>query len=198
LRAFRSGEPVLASGKEIVDTSMRTHVYSVVHLPMKGRDSIAGVLSVGARREAAFASDDVAFLTQVAHQVAIAIENARTFSEVSDQKKPSYAREKLYLEGELRSELKFEEIVGRSEALRRVLEQIEIVAPTDSTVLIYGETGSGKELIARAVHNLSARKSGAFVKLNCAAIPTGLLESELFRPRERGVYRRHRPADRTI
>jgi formate hydrogenlyase transcriptional activator len=186
LRAFRSGEPVLASGKEIVDTSMRTHVYSVVHLPMKGRDSIAGVLSVGARREAAFASDDVAFLTQVAHQVAIAIENARTFSEVSDQKN-HLTLEKLYLEGELRSELKFEEIVGRSEALRRVLEQIEIVAPTDSTVLIYGETGSGKELIARAVHNLSARKSGAFVKLNCAAIPTGLLESELF-GHERGAF----------
>jgi formate hydrogenlyase transcriptional activator len=95
--------------------------------------------------------------------------------------------EKLYLEDELRSELKFEEIVGRSEALRRVLEQIETVAPTDSTVLIYGETGSGKELIARAVHNLSTRKPGAFVKLNCAAIPTGLLESELF-GHEKGAF----------
>ena len=101
--------------------------------------------------------------------------------------KNKLTQEKLYLEDEIRSELKFEEIVGRSEALRRVLEQIETVAPTDSTVLIYGETGSGKELIARAVHNLSARKSSAFVKLNCAAIPTGLLESELF-GHERGAF----------
>jgi formate hydrogenlyase transcriptional activator len=118
--------------------------------------------------------------------VAIAIENARLFGEVSTLKN-QLTQEKLYLEDEIRSELKFDEIVGRSEALRRVLEQIETVAPTDSTVLIYGETGSGKELIARAVHNLSSRKSSAFVKLNCAAIPTGLLESELF-GHERGAF----------
>ncbi len=118
--------------------------------------------------------------------MAIAIENARTFGEVSELKN-KLTQEKLYLEDEIRSELKFEEIVGRSEALRRVLEQIETVAPTDSTVLIYGETGTGKELIARAVHNLSSRKSNAFVKLNCAAIPTGLLESELF-GHERGAF----------
>ena len=91
------------------------------------------------------------------------------------------------MEGEIRSELKFEEIVGKSQALRLVLEQVETVAPTDSTVLIYGETGTGKELIARAVHNLSARQSNGFVKLNCAAIPTGLLESELF-GHERGAF----------
>jgi formate hydrogenlyase transcriptional activator len=126
------------------------------------------------------------FLAQIARQVALAIENARTFGEVSEQKN-KLAQEKLYLEDEIRSELKFEEIVGRSDALRKVLEQIETVAPTDSTVLIYGETGSGKELIARAVHNLSARNANAFVKLNCAAIPTGLLESELF-GHERGAF----------
>ena len=97
------------------------------------------------------------------------------------------AQEKLYLEDEIRTELKFEEIVGSSDALRRVLAQIETVAPTDSTVLIYGETGTGKELIARAVHNLSSRKTNAFVKLNCAAIPTGLLESELF-GHEKGAF----------
>jgi formate hydrogenlyase transcriptional activator len=91
------------------------------------------------------------------------------------------------LESELRSELHFEEIVGKSEALRRVLTEIETVAPADSTVLIYGETGTGKELIARALHNLSSRKSNAFVKLNCAAIPTGLLESELF-GHEKGAF----------
>src|SRR5205085_10258902 len=87
----------------------------------------------------------------------------------------------------IRIELNFEEIVGKSEALRRVLQQVETVAPTDSTVLIYGETGTGKELVARAVHNLSVRQSAAFVKLNCAAIPTGLLESELF-GHEKGAF----------
>ncbi len=186
LRAFRTGEPVIVSGKEIPDEKARANIHSLVHLAMKGRNGISGVLSLGTRREGAFAPDDVAFLTQVARQVAIAIENARTFDEVSGEKE-KLTLEKLYLEDELRSELKFEEIVGRSEALRRVLDQIETVAPTDSTVLIYGETGSGKELIARAVHNLSARKSSAFVKLNCAAIPTGLLESEMF-GHERGAF----------
>jgi len=181
VRAFRTGQTVIVPEKEL-----RNGIYSVMHLPMKGRDGMVGVLSLGTRREGAFTPDDIAFLTQVAHQVAIAIENARTFGEVSDQKN-QLALEKLYLEDELRSELKFEEIVGRSEALRRILEQIETVAPTDSTVLIYGETGSGKELIARAVHNLSTRKSGAFVKLNCAAIPTGLLESEMF-GHEKGAF----------
>jgi len=158
----------------------------VAHVPMIGREGVVGVLSLGTWREGSFSQDDLPFLTQVARQVAIAVENARTFGEVSDQRK-KLALEKIYLEDELRSELKFEEIVGRSEALRRVLEQIETVAPTDSTVLIYGDTGSGKELIARAVHNLSARRSGAFVKLNCAAIPTGLLESELF-GHEKGAF----------
>src|SRR6202000_1647998 len=96
-------------------------------------------------------------------------------------------QEKLYFEDEIRSELNFEEIVGNSTVLRRALRRVEAVGPTDSTVLIYGETGSGKELIARAVHKLSQRSSHAFVKLNCAAIPTGLLESELF-GHEKGAF----------
>jgi formate hydrogenlyase transcriptional activator len=187
LHAFRTGEAVIHSGQQIQNERARqAGLQTIVHVPMTGRDGTVGVLSLGTRQEGAFAQDDLPFLTQVARQVAIAIENARTFGEVSDQKN-KLALEKLYLEDELRNELKFEEIIGKSEALRRVLEQIETVAPTDSTVLIYGETGSGKELIARAVHNLSARKSGAFVKLNCAAIPTGLLESELF-GHERGAF----------
>ena len=186
LRAFRTGEPVIVSREDIADESIRATIHSALHLPIKGRSGIVGVLLLGTRRENAFGAEDIAFLTQIARQVAIAIENALAFGEVSDLKN-QLAQEKLYLEDEIRSELKFEEIVGRSEALRRVLEQIETVAPTDSTVLIYGETGSGKELIARAVHNLSTRKSGAFVKLNCAAIPTGLLESELF-GHEKGAF----------
>ena len=161
-------------------------IRSSVHVPLTGRGGVVGVLSLGAQREDAFSGDDLAFLTQVARQVALAIENALAYGEVSEQKQ-KLTLEKLYLEDELRSEGKFEEIIGRSESLRRVLDQIATVAPTDSTVLIYGETGSGKELIARAVHNLSARKSGAFVKLNCAAIPTGLLESEMF-GHERGAF----------
>jgi formate hydrogenlyase transcriptional activator len=144
------------------------------------------VLSLGTQRENAFSADDLPFLSQVARQLALAIENALAYGEVSEEKQ-KLTLEKLYLEDELRSEGRFEEIIGRSESLRRVLDQIATVAPTDSTVLIYGETGSGKELIARAVHNLSVRKSGAFVKLNCAAIPTGLLESEMF-GHERGAF----------
>jgi formate hydrogenlyase transcriptional activator len=97
------------------------------------------------------------------------------------------AQEKLYLEDEIRSNANFEEIVGTSSALQRVLKLVETVAPTDSTVLVYGETGTGKELIARAIHNLSPRHSRTFVKLNCAAIPTGLLESELF-GHEKGAF----------
>jgi formate hydrogenlyase transcriptional activator len=187
VRAFRTGQTVIVSGDEIDDSHAReAGLQSIVHVPMRGRDGIVGVLGLATRRLGVFAESDLPFLSQVANQVGIAIENARTFTEVADQRQ-KLALQKLYLEDELRSELKFEEIVGRSEALRKVLEQIETVAPTDSTVLIYGETGSGKELIARAVHNLSSRKSAAFVKLNCAAIPTGLLESEMF-GHEKGAF----------
>jgi formate hydrogenlyase transcriptional activator len=187
VRAFQSGEAVILSYAEILEEKLDTFgIGSLAHVPLKGRSGIVGVLSLGTRRQNGFCPNDLSFLSQIAQQVAIAIENARVFGEVSEQKN-KLTQEKLYLEDEIRSELKFEEIVGRSETLRKVLEQIETVAPTDSTVLIYGETGSGKELIARAVHNLSGRKGNAFVKLNCAAIPTGLLESELF-GHEKGAF----------
>jgi len=114
------------------------------------------------------------------------VENAIAYGEIASLK-DKLAQEVIYLQDEIRTELKFEEIVGNSEVLRRLLAQIETVAPTDSTVLIYGETGTGKELIARAIHNLSSRNSNAFIKLNCAAIPTGLLESELF-GHEKGAF----------
>jgi formate hydrogenlyase transcriptional activator len=133
-----------------------------------------------------FSARDLEFLKLVANQVAIAVENALAYDEIAELK-DRLAQEKVYLEDEIRSELNFEEIVGRSSALRRVLQDIETVAPTDSTVLIYGETGTGKELIARAIHNLSTRGKSAFVKLNCAAIPTGLLESEMF-GHEKGAF----------
>ncbi len=185
---FRSGEPAVLTGENTKRLKIGADhgIRSSVHVPLTGRGGVVGVLSLGSQREYSFSADDLPFLTQVARQVALAIENALAYGEVTEQKQ-KLTLEKLYLEDELRSEGQFEDIIGRSESLRRVLDQIATVAPTDSTVLIYGETGSGKELIARAVHNLSARKSGAFVKLNCAAIPTGLLESEMF-GHERGAF----------
>ncbi len=188
LRVFLSGEPVILSKEEIERESSLPHlkVESLAHVPLIGRGGIVGVLSLGSWREHAFSQADLSFLGQIARQVAIAVENAWAFGEVSEIRN-KLTQEKLYLEGEIRTELKFEEIVGKSEALRRVLQEVETVAPTDSTVLIYGETGTGKELIARAVHNLSSRQANGFVKLNCAAIPTGLLESELF-GHERGAF----------
>jgi formate hydrogenlyase transcriptional activator len=147
---------------------------------------VLGVLSLGSLRENVFTEDVLGFLGQVANQTALAVDNASAYGEIS-QLKDRLARENVYLENEIRSELHFEDIVGNSEPLHRVLREVETVAPADSTVLICGETGTGKELIARAVHNLSSRKSNAFVKLNCAAIPTGLLESELF-GHEKGAF----------
>ena len=149
-------------------------------------DRVLGTLSLASLRDAAFQQGDVDLLVQVAGQVAIAVENALAFQEIAELKN-KLAQEKLYLEDEIRSEMNFDEIVGEGASLRAVLKQVETVAPTDSTVLITGETGTGKELIARAIHNLSPRRERTFVKVNCAAIPTGLLESELF-GHERGAF----------
>jgi formate hydrogenlyase transcriptional activator len=145
-----------------------------------------GVLCLVRLSDGAFTDDDVDVLTQIANQVAIAVENALSFREI-DALKKKLAEEKLYLEEEIRTEHNFEEVIGKSCALKRVLQQVEMVAHTDSTVLIVGETGTGKELLARAIHNLSPRRQHTFVKVNCAAIPTGLLESELF-GHEKGAF----------
>ena len=161
-------------------------VRSMVSMPLITHDRALGTLSLASLRDAAFQQGDVDLLVQVAGQVAIAVENALAFQEI-DELKNKLAQEKLYLEDEIRSEMNFEEIVGESPLLRAVLKQVETVAPTDSAVLIQGETGTGKELIARAIHNLSSRRDHTFVKVNCAAIPAGLLESELF-GHERGAF----------
>jgi formate hydrogenlyase transcriptional activator len=159
---------------------------SFCDVPLISRNRLLGVLAVARREENTFDEDEVAFLIQAANQVAIGVENALAYREIADLK-DRLAQEKLYLEDEVRGEIDFEGIVGQSSALRHVLNLVETVAPSDSTVLLLGETGTGKELIARAIHDRSRRKHRTFVKLNCAAIPTGLLESELF-GHERGAF----------
>jgi formate hydrogenlyase transcriptional activator len=161
-------------------------IRSICALPLISRDRVLGVLELVRRRDPAFSPADSDFMCKAAGQIAIAIENALVNQQIADLE-GQLARESLCLEDEIRSERGFEEIIGRSAAIRAVLRKVETVAPTNSTVLIYGETGTGKELIARAIHERSLRNSSPFVQMNCAAIPTGLLESELF-GHERGAF----------
>jgi formate hydrogenlyase transcriptional activator len=189
---FRSGTPWILNR---LDPRMNPETYakaageginSLCDVALVSRGRVLGVLALASRQENVFDRDETAFLSQVAQQVAIGVENALAYGEIADLK-DKLAQEKLYLEEEIRGEMDFEGIVGQSSSLRHVLNLVETVAPSDSTVLLLGETGTGKELIARAIHERSRRKERTFVKLNCAAIPTGLLESELF-GHERGAF----------
>jgi formate hydrogenlyase transcriptional activator len=155
-------------------------------LPLTTSRRRLGALVFTSKQPGAYDGADVDFLQQVANQVAVAVENALAFEEI-EALKDKLHQEKVYLEEEVRTEHNFGDIVGGSAALRRVLQQVEVVAPTDAAVLVLGETGTGKELLARALHDLSSRRERTFVKLNCAAIPTGLLESELF-GHEKGAF----------
>jgi formate hydrogenlyase transcriptional activator len=152
---------------------------SLIVVPMAVRGRGIGTLNLGSQRPAGFGTPEVEFLQEVANQVALSIENMREYEEIG-RLKAQLERENVYLREEIFGDHNYEEIVGASPALGGVVRMIDRVAPTDTTVLILGETGTGKELIARAVHNRSARRTRPLVKVNCGAIAAGLIESELF------------------
>jgi formate hydrogenlyase transcriptional activator len=190
---FTSGRPLLIARpdpekftSEIAQRIIAQGVNSGCAVPLIARGRKLGVLGIGSFQENAFTEGDVEMLTQVADQIAIAVDNALAYREI-EALKNKLSAEKLYLEQEIHTAYNFDQIIGSSAAFKRILKQVGTVAPTDSTVLIQGETGTGKEIIARAIHNVSTRKARTLVKLNCAAIPTGLLEAELF-GHEKGAF----------
>ena len=183
-RALATLKPV--SGRVTSRHAAAEGLKTACFIPLVNHGRASGYMSLARATEDAFTQEDVEFLSQAAGTIAIAIENALAYEEISTLK-DKLAQEKLYLEEEIRSGMDFEQIVGNSPALKHVLQLVETVAASDSTVLLLGETGTGKELFARAIHDRSRRKQRTFVKLNCAAIPTGLLESELF-GHEKGAF----------
>jgi len=192
-RAITTRQPVIVKNllladypSELMKRAIEAGYRSSCQAPLIAHDKVLGAVVLVSRTEAAFDEADAEMLSHIAKQLAIAVENARNYRDV-ELLKNKLVSEKLYLEEEIQSQYNFEEIIGQSATLKKILKQVATVAPTDSAVLLCGETGTGKELIARAIHNLSGRKERTLVKLNCAAIPTGLLESELF-GHEKGAF----------
>ena len=192
-RALTTREPVFIAhgelrqfGSDIARRIVGEGLKSACCLPLVSHDRPLGTLVVASVEHERFPEKDAELLRHVANQIAIAVENSLAYHE-EVQRADRLSEEKLYLQDEIRSEYNFEEIIGESAGLKEILEQIQTVAPTDSTILILGETGTGKELIARAIHHMSGRRERTLVKVNCAAIPTGLLESELF-GHEKGAF----------
>jgi len=181
-----SKEQLQSFDAEITKSLVAEGLQSLCCAPLMRPKGPLGVFVLGSTRKDAFQSEDLGVVSQVAAQLAIAIENHRAATEI-EQLRQRLGEERKYLEGETKPTGLFAEIIGDSLSLRQVLDQATTVAPSDATVLILGETGTGKELIARAIHRMSRRKDSAFVKVNCAAIPTGLLESELF-GHEKGAF----------
>jgi transcriptional regulator with GAF, ATPase, and Fis domain len=191
--AFRTREPLLIehikeagfpteSVRHLSDLGMQSGCW----VPLIHRGDVVGVLAVSSSLEGNFSRSDADMLVQIADQVAMAVNNATAFRQIAELR-DRLRQENQYLESEINLENRYEDIVGESKGLRQVLREIETVAPTDATVLIQGESGTGKELLARAIHRLSLRSEHTFIKLNCAAIPAGLLESELF-GHEKGAF----------
>jgi formate hydrogenlyase transcriptional activator len=168
------------------ETFRAESIRSVAVAPLVTASGPLGLLAIGSRKLDAFGQSDLDLLSQIGNQISLALDNALAYGRLNASA-VRLEEERLYLESEIRAEHNFEDIVGKSAALRRVLDQVAIVAPTASTVLLHGETGTGKELFARAIHNLSPRSERTFVRLNCAAIPSGLVESELF-GHEKGAF----------
>jgi formate hydrogenlyase transcriptional activator len=181
-----SAEDIDRLPPQIGDPLKAESIASLAVVPLAIGDRILGLLTTGSCKPDVFNQEHLDLLSEISVQISLALDNALAYGRLN----ASAARleeERLYLESEITSEYSFEEIVGKSAALRKVLDQVSIVAPTSSTVLLHGETGTGKELIARAIHNLSPRRDRTFVRLNCAAIPSGLVESELF-GHEKGAF----------
>ncbi|MGJ5818628.1 sigma 54-interacting transcriptional regulator [Paludibaculum fermentans] len=184
--AISTGRPVVLAGDEhdrftapVYRKYRHLGFQSSCSIPLVGTNGISGVLDLGRRSGQPFTPDEVDLLVQVARQIAIATENALAYRELSELR-DKLATEKLYLEDEIRFDQNVGSMIGEGPAFQAVLSGIQVVAPTDATVLIEGETGTGKELVARALHDLSGRCKRSFIKVNCAAIPATLLESELF------------------
>lgn len=191
--AIERGVPVIFSAKElqgfdsaIARSLLAEGIKSLCCVPMLRPRGALGVLVLGSTRPDTFVSEDFALLNQVANQLALAMENYLAASEI-EQLRQRLGEHRKYLQGEIDHQEHFSDIVGKSPALREVLEQVVTVAASGANILILGETGTGKELIARAIHRLSRRKDAPLIKVNCAAIPTGLLESELF-GHEKGAF----------
>jgi len=193
IHRMRTRQPELWTRAEIQllpapvrDSFLAEGTESIAITALRTANRPLGVITLGSKRPDYFRPDDLDLMGQIATQISLALDNALAYERLNASR-DQIEEERLYLESEIRAEYNFEDIVGKSAALRKVLQQIGIVAPTDSTVLLHGETGTGKELVARAIHSLSSRKGRTFVRLNCAAIPSGLVESELF-GHERGAF----------
>jgi formate hydrogenlyase transcriptional activator len=180
-RAELESMPYLAA-----QLAVKQGIQTIACVPLQTRESLLGTIALASKEASAFGTAEIDLLKKIAGMVAIALDNARAYTEIAELNE-KLEEEKVYLENEIQRELHFEEIIGESLALKQAFAQAHLVSPSDASVLLLGETGTGKELIARSIHRMSPRKDKNFIKLNCAAIPSGLLESELF-GHERGAF----------